>query len=279
MPASVGTTQSGGDGSAFRAAEGTHPGLLAEVVDKGFWLTTKAASVQCTSDTKGAKHKAMAVFLLPTQLCSDDAPDDRKGTPMLVFLHIGNLSFNETDDPKFRTHFQKYLASWFGRPVPRERWADFVFGLEHGSGPDQLVRGLTGDAFRAQSKAKPGVPVGQAGLVRVEHNTGEDGKTWANIAGHSPPDPPTDGDQDRLKTYAATLGSWTAGLIPPDAEAKLYGFDDDMNLLKGGESTGYRYEGWEQIKARDDKSASGGTQSGSQQESKYADDEEDSCPF
>jgi len=258
MPAIADTT-SGGDGSDFRAEVGTWPGLLAEVEDKGYWVRIGGKDGKWVAANKGdkkAKHKTTAIFLLPTQLCGDDAPDDRKGTPKLVVLNVPNLSFNETDDPEWRSLFQHYLTGWFGRAVPPDKWEQFCFGREYGDGPGQLKRGLKGAALKAQIAALPGVPVGCPALITVEHNPDKDGKIWANIGPPRPKAPPQ--DRDELERYLEVMKTWKPGLSPADTEARSYTFDNDMNLLKGGEATGYVYPGWEVIKGGSGESGSGG---------------------
>jgi hypothetical protein len=248
------THSSGGDGSAFRPEIGTHPGLLAEVLDKGHQIYNQASKSWSvvTQGDKGAKHKALAIFVLPTQICGDDAPDDRKGTPKLAFLDVRNLSFSDSPEPEWQTVFQHYLSGWFGKVVPPDKWEAFCFGREYGSGPGQLKRGLKPKERQAQAKALPGVPVGTAVLVTIEHdNSGADGKIWARIGPPRPPSPPQDSVE--LQHYLEVMKNWKPGLSPADAEAKLYTFDDDMNLLKGGESypeaMGYAYPGWEAIRS------------------------------
>lgn len=250
MPAAVDTTKSGGDGSSFRPEVGTWPGLLAEVIDKGFWIRAGGQGgtwVESEKGIKGAKHKASGIFVLPTQLCGDDAPDDRKGTPKLIFLNIPNLSFNETDDADWRSLFQHYLAGWFGKEVPPDKWDSFLFGREYGPGAIQLKRGLGKTERKAQAKALPGVPVGTPAMITIEHNTGKDNKIWANIGPPRPASPPQDSAE--LQRYLEAMKTWKPGLSPADAEAKLYTFDDGMALLKNDKATGYVYPGWEAIKS------------------------------
>ena len=223
MPAAVDTTQSsGGDGSAFRPEIGTHPGLLAEVIDKGYqtWnQASKSWSVAAQGD-KGAKHKALAIFVLPTQIISGgDAPDDRKGTPKLAFLDVRNLSFNDSPEPEWQTVFQHYLSGWFGKAVPPDKWEAFCFGREYGDGPGQLKRGLKPKKRKEQAKALPGVPVGTPALVTIEHDdSGTDGKIWARIGPPRPASPPQGSDE--LKRYLEVMKTWKPGLSPADAKSQ-----------------------------------------------------------
>lgn len=299
MPAAVDTTHSsGGDGSAFRPEIGTHPGLLAEVVDKGYGIYSKRDKkwLDASKGDKGAKHRALGIFLLPTQICEgDDCPDDRKGTPKLAFLSVDNLSFGDNPEPAFLPKFQHYLTGWFGKAVPPDKWDSFLFGREYGDGPGQLKRGLKLKERQAQAKALPGVPVGTPALVTIEHdNSGTDGKIWARIGPPRPKTPPTpvghesdlpDGSkcECELCRYLEVMKTWKPGLSPADAEAKLYTFDDSMALLKDGKATGYVYPGWEAIKGSGSGSSSPveGQQS-AESSGKFADEPEeddDECPF
>ncbi len=293
MPATADTTHSsGGDGSAFRPEIGTHPGLLAEVIDKGYQIWNQASKSWsvATQGDKGAKHKALAIFVLPTQVCGDDAPDDRKGTPKLAFLDVRNLSFNDSPEPEWQTVFQHYLSGWFGKAVPPDKWEAFCFGREYGSGPERLKRGLGKKERQAQAKALPGVPVGTPVLVTIEHdNSGTDGKIWARIGPPRPAAPPSpaghksDLPDDGVKCkcelcrYLEVMKTWKPGLSPADAVAKLYTFGDRMALLKDGKATGYVYPGWEAIKGSGSGSSSSaeGQQQSPESSGKFADEPDD----
>lgn len=279
MPAAVDTTHSsGGDGSAFRPEIGTHPGLLAEVIDKGYGIYVKRDKKWYTAkkEDKGAKHRALGIFLLPTQICGgDDCPDDRKGTPKLAFLSVDNLSFGDNPEPAFLPKFQHYLTGWFGKAVPSDKWESFLFGREYGDGPGQLKRGLGLKERKAQAKALPGVPVGTPALVTIEHDdSGTDGKIWARIGPPRPPSPPQDSVE--LQHYLEVMKTWKPGLSPADAEAKLYTFDDGMALFRDGKATGYVYPGWEAIKGSGSGSSSPAEgQQPAESSEKFADEPED----
>lgn len=222
---------SGGDGGAFRVPEGDHLGYLAEVVTLGYFLFN-AGSKQyypVPANTDKAKQHVLAYFVLPEVLYSGDAPDDLPGKQMSIRWQIRNFGFNKDQSvEKWRTIFEKAMQCWFGQPVPVAQHANFLFGREWGAGPDQLVRGLETAQRQAQSKAKPGVPLGTSVMVRVVHSLPtEDGKTWANIGPFAAPDPPTGGTPEEMAAYAQQVVSFLPGLSPAPKElSSKYKWED-----------------------------------------------------
>ena len=236
MPAqAIVSTDGGGDGSDLRAPEEIHRAVLAEAIYLGMVESTYQGKTT-------TKPKALIIFELPESLIPDTVPDKLvhlRGQPHQVYWWVNNFKFSNSDDPQFQTGYDKGIEAWFGRKVPPKVQSRFLMGREWGDGPDQLVKGLEGDALKKQRREKPGVPVGHPLLLRVVHVKKESGKTYAEPAPMEPPPRPVTTNKAELDEWRKIEANWVPGLSPdPEAKEKPLSLSDGYVKYEEREKTG-----------------------------------------
>ena len=250
----------GGDGTDLRAPEGQQRAILAEAISFG-WKK---------NDFGKEYVKALFIFELPLSLIPETVPDKLahlRGQPHQVYLWINNFSFSNAGEAQYETAYEKAIETWFGRKVPLNVQKKFLMGREWGDGPDQLVKGLEGDALKRQRKDKPGVPVGHPVLLRVVHVKKKSGKTYAEPAPTEPPPRPTTTNKEELEEWRKVEANWVPGLSP-DPGAK----ETPLSLSDG-------YVKYEEREKSGSNEGSSGSSEKSKSQTGIDEPEDEDCPF